>query len=683
MGRWVSTISNLHHKATFGLSQFAVDCLDFNFLGPSFEPGYHVSCCKGYRPANRGRERGCCGNQMCLPFNTAFPLFGPYNPLSHSCFVCAHFQAALPLPNTPAQNREKFRQKTMLIWSLRLEFGTAHLNYASKTIRRLRSVFESLCRNYSSMGAVAGLKPMPKMVVLETDDTNDESEADHGDETSEEEYRDNQEECEDSGKSVDFGEFERVYKVVEELFASYHNMEAALDRCGVSLSHTLVYHVLVRFSNARKPAFRFFRWAGQQVGFSHNSLTYNMMMRISGRAKQFTSMCELLDEMCKNGSVLTIETFEIAIKAFVAGREMKKAVQMFTLMEKHNLKANIDNFNTILDALGRAKLVKEAQMLFETMREMFPPDAKTYTVLLSGWCKVRKLIEAGKLWNEMVDGGFVPDLATHNIMLEGLFKGKRTREAVKLFTLMKTNGPLPNAMSYTIVICALSKLQKMDGAMKFFMEMQENGCSLDATVYTCLITGYGTTNELDRAYELLQEMKNKGIPHDCRIYNALIKVVVNLRKPDEATKFFDEMIQCGIEPTIHTYNMLMELYFSTKKFEMGLNVWNQMAQNGCSPDVNSYTVFIGGLIREGRSQEACTYIESMIEKGMKAPHFDYNKFLADFSRAGRPDIFEELAQKMKYAGKLGVANMFIKFSQKTKKRMKRRHIPSVGPVLSR
>ena len=99
-------------------------------------------------------------------------------------------------------------------------------------------------------------------------------------------------------------------------------------------------------------------------------------------------------------------------------------------------------------------------MLFETMREMFPPDAKTYTVLLLGWCKVSKLIEAGKLWNEMVDGGFMPDLASHNIMLEGLFKGKRTREAVNFFNLMKMNGSLSNAMSYTFVICALSKLQE-------------------------------------------------------------------------------------------------------------------------------------------------------------------------------------------------------------------------------
>ncbi|KAH9315653.1 hypothetical protein KI387_024280, partial [Taxus chinensis] len=56
-----------------------------------------------------------------------------------------------------------------------------------------------------------------------------------------------------SKQPVDFGEVGRVFKVVE-LFAMVWNMDAVLDQCGVYLSHSLVYHVLSRFSNARKPA---------------------------------------------------------------------------------------------------------------------------------------------------------------------------------------------------------------------------------------------------------------------------------------------------------------------------------------------------------------------------------------------------------------------------------------------
>ena len=108
---------------------------------------------------------------------------------------------------------------------------------------------------------------------------------------------------------IDLMEVERVYRIVEELFASNRNIEVVLDQIDVNLSHSLVFHVLVNFSHARKPSLRFFNWAGQQVGFLHNSMTCNTMMSILAKTKQFVTMLELLKETGKMGYVLTIHTF--------------------------------------------------------------------------------------------------------------------------------------------------------------------------------------------------------------------------------------------------------------------------------------------------------------------------------------------------------------------------------------
>jgi len=132
------------------------------------------------------------------------------------------------------------------------------------------------------------------------------------------------------------------------------------------------------------------------------------------------------------------------------------------------------------------------------------------------------------------------------------------------------------------------------------------------------------------------------------------------------------MIESDIEPSIHTYNMIMKSYFQTRNYKMGHAVWDEMIQKGCCPDDNSYTVFIRGLISQGRSGDACKYLEEMIEKGMKAPQLDYNRFAADFSRAGKPDILEELARKMKFAGKFEESNVFARWADMMKKRVKRR-----------
>ncbi|KAK1423587.1 hypothetical protein QVD17_18891 [Tagetes erecta] len=469
---------------------------------------------------------------------------------------------------------------------------------------------------------------------------------------------------------ADEKEVERVCNVIDELFALDRNMEAVLDECGVKLSHDLVLGVLERFRLARRPAFRFFSWAGKQPGFSHDSRTYNMMMSVLGKTKQFESMISLLDEIGEKG-LLTLETFQICIKSFAAAQQRKKAVGIFELMRKHNFKVGVGSINILLDNLCRAKLGKEAQILFEKLKGRFTPNIQTYTVLLNGWCKVGNLLEAGKVWNEMIDKGLNPDIVAYNIMLEGLLKVHKRSDAVKLFEVMKAKGPPPNERSYTIMIRDLCKQKRMKDAVEYYENMLKFGCTPDAAVYTCLITGFGNQKQMDKVYGLLKEMKENGCPPDGRLYNALIKLMTNRQMPDDAVRIYKKMIQSGIEPTIHTYNMMLKSFFRNGNYDMGVAVWEEMSQKGVCPDDNSYTVFIGGLLRQQKSIEACKYLEEMIEKGMKPPQLDYSKLGADLSRVGKPNIFEELAEKMKLEGKIEVADIFEELAETIKKACKR------------
>ncbi|KAG8389558.1 hypothetical protein BUALT_Bualt02G0241700 [Buddleja alternifolia] len=459
---------------------------------------------------------------------------------------------------------------------------------------------------------------------------------------------------------LDPKEVERVCKVIDETFALDRNMEAVLNECGVNLSHELILGVLDRFKHARKPAFRFFCWAGDRPGFAHDSRTYNAMMNVLGKTRQFETMVSVLEDMGEK-NLLTIDTFTICIKAFAAAKERKKAVGVIDLMKKYKFKADVETINCLLDALGKAKLGKEAQLLYEKSEHKFTPNLRTYTILLNGWCKVKNLMEAGRTWNGMIDNGFKPDIITHNIMLEGLLRSKKKSDAIKLFEVMKSKGPLPNVRSYTILLKDLCKHGNMKEAVDYFDDMLDSGCGPDAALYTCLMSGFGNQKKMDMVYRLLKEMKEKGCVPDGHTYNALIKMMTSRHMPDDAVKIYKKMIQNGIEPSIHTYNMMMKSFFIARNYDMSFAVWEEMKSKGCCPDENSYSVFIGGLLRQGRLIEACKYLEEMIDKGMKAPQLDYDKFRGDFSRAGSPNILEELAQKMKFSGNFEVANLITRW----------------------
>ncbi|XP_038890736.1 pentatricopeptide repeat-containing protein At3g62470, mitochondrial-like [Benincasa hispida] len=584
-----------------------------------------------------GREGQRFRWQMHVPGCSSLPLSRMFDSRSHRSFHSSYCQIPFVLPHASSCSvpQEKVLTPT------------------SRTINFRNSTFPSLdllARGFCDLNN-------------EGSDSDYDSEIECG--KSEDDYR----EC---NSRVDSTEVDRVCKVIDELFALDRNMEAVLDECGIKLSHDLVLEILARYKQARKPAFRFFCWAAQKPGFAHDSKTYNMMMTILGKTRQFETMVSLLEEMAEK-ELLTMETFTICFKAFAAAKERKKAIGIFEMMKKYKYKVGVETINCLLDSLGRAKLGKEALAVFEKLRGRFTPNLQTYTVLLNGWCRVRNLMEAGKIWNQMIDEGFKPDIVAHNTMLEGLLRCKKRSDAIKLFEVMKAKGPSPDVKSYTILVRDFCKQTKMKEAVEYFEEMQGVGCRPDAGIYTCLITGFGNQKRLDMVYGLLKEMKTNGCPPDGKTYNALIKLMTNKRMPDDAVRIYKKMIENGIEPTIHTYNMMMKSYFQTRNYEMGVAVWDEMKQKGCCPDDNSYTVFIGGLISHGRCSEAGKYLEEMIEKGMKAPQLDYNKFAADFSRAGRPDILEELAQKMKFSGKFEASNVIARWAEMMRKRVKRRN----------
>ena len=126
-------------------------------------------------------------------------------------------------------------------------------------------------------------------------------------------------------------------------------------------------------------------------------------MCVLGRTRQFETMVAMLEEMGEKG-LLTMETFSIAIKAFAEAKQRKKEVGIFDLMKKYGFKVGVDVINFLLDSLSTSKLGKEAQAVFEKLKDRFTPSLQTYTILLSGWCRLKNLLEAGRVWNEMIEG---------------------------------------------------------------------------------------------------------------------------------------------------------------------------------------------------------------------------------------------------------------------------------------
>ncbi|KAJ6329042.1 hypothetical protein OIU77_010670 [Salix suchowensis] len=255
-------------------------------------------------PLNQRQGRGgkCSREQVRLPGSSSLP-FSHSCCCSHDCRVShSHNQIPYVWPYSSA-TRTLLQEKLSLI-----------LNSTASSKPKT-----SLPPSFTLQGKVSGLS-----IRWFSCSSNDDADSD-----AENEENDESDNCESENKgasvksTADPEELHKVCKVIDELFALDHNMEAVLDECGINLSHDLVIEVLERFRHARKPAFRFFCWAAEKPGFVHDSRTYHSMMIILAKARQFETMMSMLEEMGEK-RLLTLETFSIAMRAFAAAKGEEK-----------------------------------------------------------------------------------------------------------------------------------------------------------------------------------------------------------------------------------------------------------------------------------------------------------------------------------------------------------------------
>lgn len=448
---------------------------------------------------------------------------------------------------------------------------------------------------------------------------------------------------------------EKLYKTILENSYSHSKMEEALDQVGVRFTTDLVAEVLHRLRFEERLAFRFFNWVGHRENYAHESRVYNDMIDILSstkyKIKQFRIVCDMLDYMKRNDK----KTVPLEVLLTILRRYCEKYlthVQKFAKKKRVRVKTQpeINAFNLLLDSLCKCSLVEDAQGMFDRVRRRIKPDSNTYNVLFFGWCRVRNPTRAMKVLEEMIEMGLTPDNFTYNTAIDSFCRVGMVNEAVELFEFMRTSGSTmssPTAKTYAIMIVALVRNGRMEECFKFLELMISSGCIPDVSTYKELIEGMCLAGKVDVAYKFLQEMGNKGFPPDIVTYNCFLKVLCDNKQRDEALRLFGVMCDGGCIPSVQTYNMLISMFFEMGDPDGAIETWYEMDKRGCTQDIDSYCVMIEGLFGCNKVEDACGFLEDVMNKGMKLPYRKFDAFLAQLSTVGDLRAIHRLSEHMR------------------------------------
>lgn len=269
-----------------------------------------------------------------------------------------------------------------------------------------------------------------------------------------------------------------------------------------------------------------------------------------------------------------------------------------------------------------------ATEFFNKRKISFEPDEKAYTILIYGWCKIKKADMAQKFLKEMIERGVELNVVTYNVLLNGICRraslhpdvsfDKTIHDAENLLKDMRSRGIEPDVTSYSIIIHVCSRAHKPELSVCMFRSMQEKGICPTVATYTSVIKCLASCGRLEEAEELLNEMMADGVCPSPATYNCFFKEYRGRKDINNAMKLYKKIKELGSLAAldIHTYNILIGMFSRLSQMELIMELWNDMIEKGVGPDMDSYTLLIHGLCQREKWQEACQFFMEMIEKGM-------------------------------------------------------------------
>ncbi|KAI5427840.1 pentatricopeptide repeat-containing protein At5g15010, mitochondrial [Lathyrus oleraceus] len=407
-----------------------------------------------------------------------------------------------------------------------------------------------------------------------------------------------------------------IMDIIDEPGSGPHEIKQKLEHCSVKASSELVVEVLSRIRNDWEAAFTFFLWAGKQPEYTHSVREYHSMISILGKMRRFDTAWALIEEMRgkRTGqSLVTPQTLLIMIRKYCAVHDVGRAINTFYAFKRFNIQVGLYEFQGLLSALCRYKNVQDAEHLLFCNKNVFPPDTKSFNIILNGWCNlIVSARNAERIWEEMSKRGVKHDVVSYASIISCYSKSSKLYRVLQLFEQMKKRNITPDRKVYNAVIFSLAKNRLVKEAINLIGTMEDSNVTPDAITYNSLIKPLCKNRKMDEAKEIFDEMLKRRISPSIRTFHAFFRI---LRVKEEVFELLDKMKEHGCNRTIETYIMLIRKFCRWRQLDEVNKIWNAMREDGIGHDRSSYIVLIHGLFLNCKVEEAYKYYIEMQEKG--------------------------------------------------------------------
>ncbi|XP_065850317.1 pentatricopeptide repeat-containing protein At4g30825, chloroplastic [Euphorbia lathyris] len=254
------------------------------------------------------------------------------------------------------------------------------------------------------------------------------------------------------------------------------NLYYEILRSGVTWDQEL-YNCLINCCARALPVDELSRLFSEMLhrGFSPNTITFNVMLDVYGKAKLFRKARELFWMARKRGLVDVI-SYNTIIAAYGQNKDYMNMASTVQNMKIHGFSVSLEAYNCMLDAYGKEGQMESFRNVLERMKQARCSwDHYTYNIMMNIYGEKGWIDEVADVLRELRESGLGPDLYSYNTLIKAYGIAGMVEDAIDLVKEMREEGIEADKVTYTNLITALQRNDKYLEAVKWSLWMKQLG----------------------------------------------------------------------------------------------------------------------------------------------------------------------------------------------------------------
>lgn len=449
-------------------------------------------------------------------------------------------------------------------------------------------------------------------------------------------------------------------------------------------------------------AVEIFEWFNKK-GHELNVIHYNIMLRILGKARKWSHLESLWNEMDRRGIVATNSTYGTLIDVYSKGGLKEDALVWLDRMLRKGMEPDEVTMVIVVQLYKKAGEFQKAEDFFRkwSSGELLINEGNnvmnasemdkrgehsyvclsshTYNTLIDTYGKAGQLKEASETFTRMLKQGIAPTTVTFNTMIHICGNHGQLEEVTSLLQKMEELRCPPDTRTYNILISLHTKHNDMTMAMEYFSKMKEASLEPDVVSYRTLLYAYSIRQMVHEAEELISEMDEKGHEIDEFTQSALTRMYIEAGMIEQSWLWFkrfhlsgnmtsecysanidaygehghtleaEKVFSCCQEMkklSILHFNVMIKAYGIGKCYDKACELFDSIEKHGMTADKCSYSSLVQILASADRPHTAKFYLKKMQEAGLIDDCIPYCAVISSFAKLGLLEMAENLYQEM-------------------------------------